>query len=53
MFFQTVTKLSVIHLDGKITNGLTDVDSPTVLNAVSAIQRKGTTITKETMIRIR
>ena len=51
IFRMTVVKLSVSQFLGKITNGFTDVASVIVLNAVSTIQRNGTSIVIETRIR--
>ena len=53
MLFHTVTNASVRHCDGNITNGLTEVASVTVLNAVSVIHTNGTIIMIENMIRMR
>ena len=48
----TSVKFEVIHFAGNIVNGFTDVDSVTVLKAVSAIHAKGTIIVMDTMISI-
>ena len=52
ILFMTSVKFEVIHFAGNIVNGFTDVDSVTVLKAVSAIHAKGTIIVMDTMISI-
>ena len=47
---ENVSKFQVL---GKMTKGFTEVDSVTVLKAVSSIQAKGTIMVKDAKIRIR
>jgi hypothetical protein len=48
-----VRKASVLHFFGKITKGFTDVASVILLKDVKIIQKKGTSMVRETRIRIR
>ena len=52
MLLMTFAKFSVIHSDGKITNGFTDVDYEKVLNAVRIIHKNGTNIVIDISIRM-